>query len=168
MQDLRDYDPKNSFDKNANKIKSKVLGQWILMPWTWRVKRSADCPTTLSYLSPSAASPAIDTTANLKWFSTYQWEYSKAKLFRIWYLGRDWSMVFWRTSLFWMLIMMVITCQVLWNQAAHCISTSRAVRRWDLRSLSRYPESIPESVVPASKQLNHWGQICFSKECEER
>lgn len=33
---------------------------------TWRVKRSADWPTTLSYFKPSAASPAIATTANLR------------------------------------------------------------------------------------------------------
>lgn len=33
---------------------------------TWRENRSADWPTTLSYLRPSAANPAMATTANLR------------------------------------------------------------------------------------------------------
>lgn len=42
-----------------------VMRRWLPYIQTWRVKRSADWPTTLSYLRPSAASPAIATTASL-------------------------------------------------------------------------------------------------------
>lgn len=47
---------------------------------TWRVKRSADWPTTLSYCRPSAASPAIATTANLRKCNTAQSLHSTSKI----------------------------------------------------------------------------------------
>lgn len=57
---------------------------------TWREKRSADWPTTLSYLRPSAANPAIATTANLK--------FTHPKTFGDWifqsnYMAKEWMII---------------------------------------------------------------------------